>query len=145
MQSAEDAINQPAKAFPGSDDDPLRTTRLTCTIKQPGAVHVVECGHKFDPREMPRNNCGYCWYVYWQLHPAEVVAGQSVIKVYGKDAVIKSKGTKYYKALLQAIEVQEWKKSQEEQSTKQTDGVDTTPTLETVTTENGVEQCQEQQ
>jgi hypothetical protein len=136
MQSAEDAINQPAKAFPGSDDDRLRKTQLTCTIKQPGAVHVVECGHKFDPREMPRNNCGYCWYVYWNLHPAEVVAGQSVIKVYGKDAVIKSKGMKYYKALLQAIEVYEWKKSQEEQST---------PILETATTENGVEQCQEQQ
>lgn len=88
-------------------------TPLTCTIKQPGCVHVVECGHKFDPREQPRNNCRYCWSVYWELHPAEVPAGQSILKVYGKEAVIKSRGEKYYKALRKAIEAYEWKRSQE--------------------------------
>lgn len=88
-------------------------TPLTCTIKQPGCVHVVECGHKFDPRSQPKGRCGFCWSVHWDLHPAEVAAGQSILKVYGKEAVIKSKGEKYYKALRKAIEAYEWKQNQE--------------------------------
>lgn len=136
----------------GTPPDRLRKTPLTCTIKQPGAVHVVECGHKFDPREQPRQNCGFCWYVYFRIHPAEVPAGQSVIKVYGKEAIIRSKGLKYYKALQKAIEAYEWKQNQEaltrpmdlvttQESQESTDLSESSPNLATVRSDGSSASC----
>jgi hypothetical protein len=93
--------------------DPLKTH--TVTLKQPGCVITTKCGHRWDPRDDPRHSCHFCWEAYWNLHPAELEAVRSALKVYGKENIVKRRGESYFKWATRFIRLWEQQETQQAQ------------------------------
>lgn len=84
------------------------------TLKEVGAITVQPCEHTFDPRNHPRHaNCEHCWTAYFDINRMAVVTARSMIKMFGKDALVKKFGTKYSKRITPFVEALIAKEQQE--------------------------------
>jgi hypothetical protein len=89
--------------LPNYKCDPMKTHLMT--IRQPNKkVEVTACGHKTDPRYLPKHtNCPTCWTLYFLVHSYEVLAAEKLIEEFGDSSITQSYGSKYLKHCKAAI------------------------------------------
>lgn len=96
--------------------DPMKTHLYT--IRQPNRnVELTACGHKTDPRHLPKHtNCPSCWTLYFLAHQEEVAGAEKSIELVGEQPIIAKHGVKYLKHLKAAIAVQRLRRKTEAQN-----------------------------
>jgi hypothetical protein len=92
--------------------------RLYFTVRR----NTVEpCGHKLDTNNDPRNNCNFCWFVFFQTHGEMTQTSDEIFQKYGRKALESLRGTKFVKNFLKFMAVLAIMKKQAE-AQKENDG-----------------------
>lgn len=110
---------------------------------------VEPCGDKLDINREPRNNCPYCWFVFFNSHGELVQTADEVFQKEGRDALVSLKGTKFVKNFLkfmatlavmkEQLEAQQAaNKEQDEQGVRSADGVSSASEVSSGSSDGGI-------
>lgn len=92
----------PKELWPDADGKPPQLTdRLLrvlrgkyFTVRHP---FLIDCGHKLDMINQPKNNCGNCWFQFFNTHGELVQVADQFYRTHGKNAMIGMRGEKFVK------------------------------------------------
>jgi hypothetical protein len=64
------------------------------TVRHP---FLVDCGHKLDMINQPKNNCDNCWFQFFNTHGELVKVADQFYRTHGKGAMVSMRGEKFVK------------------------------------------------
>jgi hypothetical protein len=95
----------PPELRPGPDGKPPKLTEeLMATLRRKyftvRHVLLVDCGHKLDMINQPKNNCETCWYEFFNRHGKLVEVTHEFFTDHGKQPLVAMRGARYVKMFL---------------------------------------------